>query len=766
MADNITVVPWGLHPLADWVTTELKNRVKEYGQNPELDPTKPYSGPRTAWARVFSNGISKHPEAAGKDGFVLGGVHGFNDSYGFNSSNKINVGVDARGIPHQIEFDRSNTISLNNKNVTRADFPHRPPPSLESISCELNGANSGFPNLCRKITINWKCHSLAQLNYMIPYFLTPRITCLVEWGWNNYDRESLVDLTDLDWINSMFTDPSYTTDYIKLSKGNYDAGIGFITEYGYKMNEAGGYDCFTTILNANKLVEGEQISNKDVTVKQQNERLPVKSFYEFATKNLLSIDSDDPSYIYMRNRLKIETNNDIKKRVFRISNKESDLNKTKELWLRMDLVQDIINAFFKIQMETPKIATIREFNILNTRVCANPFLKSVNKNVLVPNQYSPRLTVETDSNISPSAVVEDGIYSKLFKERLDKIVQEYKISNKFDDLKEAINPYGSSFPVYEDKTFYDENKKLTEKLYSGYWGYLKDLFINAEYFQGLVKNNDSVLKLIEQLLQGINESLCQVCQLKLIPAQYANSTYSVIDENLPGISNANDATQLPMITLGAIGSAFLKSVSFDVKTSAEMMNQLVMQSASPDKDPDGSTNTSITKSNPIISRYSGGDRLYYKGEIKTIVEPISGPALEAESKRIAEQQKEQLKELEKKRASRNEKNFFIYYKKSQNGIVTKYFLYEPGKEFLNYILTQKNKKSPYLNNAIMPGTTLTIEFLGISGIDYLSQFVIDHAPEAYNYSNAVWQVSDIKQTVEDKNWTTTIVAQVRPLTTL
>jgi hypothetical protein len=93
-------------------------------------------------------------------------------------------------------------------------------------------------------------------------------------------------------------------------------------------------------------------------------------------------------------------------------------------------------------------------------------------------------------------------------------------------------------------------------------------------------------------------------------------------------------------------------------------------------------------------------------------------------------------------------------------------LAEKNKDFLNYVLTLPNKKAPYLNNAIMPGTTLTLEFLGISGIDYLSQFVIDHAPETYNYANAVWQIVDIKQTVEDKNWTTTVTAQVRPLTIL
>jgi hypothetical protein len=63
--------------------------------------------------------------------------------------------------------------------------------------------------------------------------LTPRITCLVEWGWNNYDRISLVDLADLDWINQMFVDPSYTLEYIKDSNGNYDAGLGFIVDYGF-----------------------------------------------------------------------------------------------------------------------------------------------------------------------------------------------------------------------------------------------------------------------------------------------------------------------------------------------------------------------------------------------------------------------------------------------------------------------------------------------------------------------------------------------------
>lgn len=780
MAENVTVVPWGLHPLSSWVVDELKRRSKEYGINPSPTENKPYSGPRTAWVRFFSNGISKLSGAKDLDGFVLGGVHGFDDSYGFNSKNLITIGVDAQGRPHQVPIDTSTAIATNGQFVTRADFPHRPPPNVESISCEMNGTNSGFPNLCRKITVNWKCHSLSQLNYLIPYFLTPRTTCLVEWGWNNYDNVSLVDLTDLNWLNNMFVDPSYTTAWIKKSNGNYDAGIGFITDFGFKMNDAGGYDCYTTLTNANRLIEGEQIDNKTVTRREGENETEVKSFRQFVERNLSSIDSARDEYVKMRQDLKLDDGKtNIYKKIFRTRKTENDKN-ADGLWLRMDLIQSIINAFFQISMENPKTAVIRNFDINDTRMCASPFLKSTNKNVLIPNQYAPRFIIEDEKATKSTAKMETEIYNQLFKEKVKKINDEYGlIEMRFDDLKQLINPSGKdSFPVYRDEDVMDANGKKAQALKSGYWGYLRDLYINAAYFKELVSKNDSVLKMIEQLLQGINEALCQTCQLKLIPAQYANSKYSVYDENLPGISTENDAADLPRIQLGALNSAFIKSATFDVKISPEMMNQLVMQSANPDQDPDGSTNTKNVKANPIISRDSAGDRLYRKGEIKTTVVADSGPTSAADSKKAADEAAKKLvqeqnavaESLKKKREERSEEKFkkagAVYYKKNEDGTFTKYFLYEPTKDFLNYLVSIPNKNAPYLNNGIMPGTTLTLELLGISGVDYLSQFTIDHAPESYSYSSAVWQITDVRQTVEDKAWTTTVVASVRPLTIL
>lgn len=790
----IEVVPWGLHPLPKWVITELENRAKEYGQNPvDINSPTTYSGPRTAWARFFSNGVSKHPQAINRDGFVLGGVYGFKDSYGINEDNMSVIGVDAKGNPHRIPNDRSNVIGVGGQSERRMDFPNRPPPSLESVSVETGGTSQTFPGLCRKITIKWKCYSLAQLNYMIPYFLTPRITCIVEWGWNNYDPVSLVDLTDLDWVNNMFVDPSYSLQWIRESKGNYDAGLGFIVDYGYSVNEDGSYDCSTTILNANRLIEGEQVNDKQTFKKKGQSQIPVKGFKEFIEKNLSSIDSSRSQYTKLRKTYRIgeeikdqtgkviRIRDNIKERVFRIDSGFLGINgNTDGFWIRMDLLQDIINSFFQITMKGQKEADIRKFDISDVRIAGNPLLKSSDPNVLVPNQYAPRFTYQQTSNVSPGYFPEDDKYESLFKEKMSTISEEYPISNKFDNLQEAINPYGDSFPVYQSKKVYNDDGDLSQTLESGYWGNLKDLYIKVDYFKDIVKNNDSLLRILEQLLQGINESLCQICQLRLIPAQYGNSIYSVYDENLPGVTTARDALNVPRITLGSLSSAYMKSAKFDVKVSQEMMNQLVFQSANPEQDVDGSTTSKTTKANPIVSRYSAGDRLYLKGELKntTASEDLTGLSpeerrqaeqerreeQEAERARVVEEQKQAEEERKKKEQARSEKNkdaFWIYYISDK-----KYIICEKTKDFMNYVLTLPNKKSPYLNHGIMPNTKLTIELQGISGIDYLSQFVIDHAPEAYNFENAIWQIADITQNIEDKNWTTTIVAQVRPLTVL
>jgi hypothetical protein len=61
----------------------------------------------------------------------------------------------------------------------------------------------------------------------------------------------------------------------------------------------------------------------------------------------MNIDSPKDEYVKIRRELQLgEEKEIIDQRVFRITNTPSQ-NKTAKLWLRMDLIQDIINAFLE-----------------------------------------------------------------------------------------------------------------------------------------------------------------------------------------------------------------------------------------------------------------------------------------------------------------------------------------------------------------------------------------------------------------------------------
>ena len=772
------IVPWGLHPLKPWIIKELTNRAKEYDMNPVFTEANPYSGPRTAWARVFSNGMSNRAGAKDLDGFVLSGTFAFDESYGFNQTNTATIGVDAKGTPHVIDISES-----------KADFPHRPPPSLTSVECELFGSqNASFPSLCRKVKINWRCFSLDQLNYLIPYFLTPRVTVLVEWGWNNYDGGSLVDLTDVSWMVSMFSDPTYILDYLEPSNGNYDAGIGFITDYGYELNEYGGYDCFTTITNTNFLIEGQAIHNQSVTGQKGNVQVPMKTFKEFVKSDLANIKH--VSGMQVLKDLNISVLN-LNRKIFDASAApgNTQANQEKMQWIRMDLLVDIINAFSSVVMvgsdgqpktanetsqdtgvETSLPVRLNNLTITGIKVTGHPALKSVDKNILFPNQFAPRLcTLDSvdKSNGSGNDITKQTIsnvpYTTLFN-TVGKLINQKNMDKSYDDLQSLINPYGDSFPVFKNMPGADGIGELK----SGYWGYLSDVFISVDMIKTLVAENDTILKFVESILQRISQAMCNISQLKLVVSEYGNKYYSIVDTNLSPVNNQNDASKLMRISLGSVGSAFIRSAGFNVKVATEMMNQLVAQSAN-GKSPSSGTMGSMSNDpkRPFVSRGSAGDRLFSHGLLPNSVNSNSAVnSSDTDTHKVAE-----LKRL----FDDTNKTFYVYTKSGysynnkgvRSKVPKKYILAETDGAYMTQLLTgTADPHATYQNNAIMPGTEFTMEILGISGITYLSQFTLDHVPDGYDYKNAVWQVSDIKHKIEGKTWLTTITAQVRPLTTI
>lgn len=750
MAENKQIFPWGLHPLEPWIKEELNKRAQEYDLNPTSNiQTEIYSGPKTAWGRVFSNGIGS--TAPDLEGFVMGGTEGFDESYGFGLDGNITIGVDAYGKNHTLKSFDDPILKGS------ADFPHRPPPSIVSITSEFSGgSNSSFGALCRKTTINWKCYSLAQLEYLTPYFLTPRISILAEWGWNHYDTLSLVDLSDIDWLYGIFEGrPEYTSLWIEKSRGNYDLAMGFITDYTYSLNEYGGYDCTTTITNANYLIEGKSYQvGKNSKTNAESGSVQLKDFSEFV---LTDIDN-----LVIKNKkttaIEIETG----KRIF----KNDD-----DAWMKMDLVVDIINNFFKINFidpnDKPTGISAGNLNINKVVVVAHPALKSTSKNFIIPNQFAPRFVSKDTSKsavnngqakkqtLNTAKPSRQGDYFQLFP-NIRSLMEENKLDETYDDLVAAMNTKGAtcqSFPMYTDYT--DADSKNSPK--AGYWGYLSDIFVSVSYFKKLVEKNDTILKLIQELLSNISTAMCDISQLKCDPPNNNDNTeYTIRDVNFSSINTKEDAEDLMRISLGSVNSAFMKSAEFSVKLSVEMSNQMVMQSASGKELPAGYGTTNYDPKTMIVSKFSRGDRMFDRGVIPPDAVVDSNNAAENKAAKYKRQFTDQ-----------NINKQFYVYKYQNKSLSETFILTETDSSFLrNILLDTRDKKAVYTNNAIMPGTEFKMELLGIGGITFLSQFTLEHVPSSYNYERCVWQVSQVSHKIENKVWTTTVTAQARPLTVL
>jgi hypothetical protein len=201
-----------------------------------------YKGPMTAWVRMCSNGAG-HP-ATKKERFVLHGGKDFYTSYGYqqntNQGRHQIIGWTPGDIggqppePHIIDtaLTKNYPIGVPSPEITRIEV---------TVQKELY----------RRAKVEWICFSWEQLQYMTPYFLIPRITVMMEWGWNLFNPTSLVNIANKNEMRNLFNNPyPLYTDNIIRSNGNYDVIYGFITNFDWSVE-------------GNKIIVSTEITSKD-----------------------------------------------------------------------------------------------------------------------------------------------------------------------------------------------------------------------------------------------------------------------------------------------------------------------------------------------------------------------------------------------------------------------------------------------------------------------------------------------------------------------
>ena len=243
----------------DFVGRELiKRKNQTFGKN---------AVPRAVWVRAVSNAVqfdennNKIKDMVGNLNVIVGGL----------LSEKFNT----RG-SFQTLYRRPGR-----------QIQDKPIPGIDSISMSSKGELQSL----RKVTINWSCPNLEDLNDLTPYWLTPGISIWLEWGWGQIGKTPITtSIKDVVKLKEYYLDAGKIyEEIIRLSNGNQDAYIGVITNFSFNQNDDGSWTCTTELtsmgqtllsLNLNKDKVSQGASTSEAKKENVQKTQTIKGFIE------------------------------------------------------------------------------------------------------------------------------------------------------------------------------------------------------------------------------------------------------------------------------------------------------------------------------------------------------------------------------------------------------------------------------------------------------------------------------------------------------
>ncbi len=479
--------PWAPHPIPSWIIKEFIRRQNDIGFEYPSSVTwgddgtwQNYKGPLTSWVRVFSNGTGRVNEKSNypiRNGFILQGGYGFDKTYGI-PDNKSVLGYDSEGEAHTLDLsDNGNLVSFPNSvapdNRTVQKF--LPIPGITSIDAVIQKER------IRKITVNWKCYGYAQLEYMTPYFLSPKISTFVEFGWNLFNPVSLLDLRkeNLSKLKELFLSGSALYDEnIRNSYGLYDVTMGIVSGFDFSSQDGITFDCKTEILSKHANYSGVLVNNSTKVKSTDSETSVQSTFATYLEKRLTKLpecikqkksfmdplDSQEIKakgeggfkinknfYLGTDNKQKIEDRFFIGRKkeygdesIMRgIAKYDWDVSDQKDVWVTFGFLIELSNLFFSQMIDVkPKNGEpfpLYKIDTSDVVVGAHPNLMSCDGSVLlIPNAQAPKFNI---GNTYTTSDAEDNDYQKQTTSVNPSIKQSaFKPIVKYNDL----DPYDRS----------------------------------------------------------------------------------------------------------------------------------------------------------------------------------------------------------------------------------------------------------------------------------------------------------------------------------
>ena len=533
-----------------------------------------------------------------------------------NTKNTFNTeyGGDSKSGKIGRDFDDNPVYAKDDRSL-------RPSPTIDGITVE-NGSNG----LSRKAKFSIKCHTLKQSNLLSQYFYEPGNVVYVEYGWNTkLSMEQRANLTSgLDTaVCDIVKSNNYETIHSKRTKSNgtFDGFMGYITGGGFMNTDNGGYQLdveLTTLgeipayLQPHKTATGKSVvvtpmkdyddidpdsdSIADIGIslwRQMWNRLPkskkIKEVRDLARQS----DDRGTKWTDAGNFVNMDTENrellatGLAGSSAKTSESDVSVPDNMEIfsdtsYIRMELAFEILNktnvSFDPVESDgcagDSNQSIVNKISIKDTVIRAHKYMFSLDDKLFIPNRNHPNFDLmksvfakkSNDGGAvigSPSWTITKGVL------KLNDGSVSARDQMKMSDLNSPNGDNRYTFPQLEKSTFSGDSDDEDIVAPGNTYGYLKDLYINFEYFKTVLESSNFVAKdIVFEMLNTISMSVNSIWHFELI-----NEGNSLVVKDL---SFLGTPPKFPIKTFYTQGKRtnFLTS-SIDMKMSAAMRNQIL-----------------------------------------------------------------------------------------------------------------------------------------------------------------------------------------------
>jgi|694.fasta_scaffold17763_4 hypothetical protein len=518
------------------------------------------------------------------------------------------------------------------------DRGFRPSPVIESM-----GIDFGDGGLTRKSQFQIKCFSLKQAEELSKYFLEPGYTVLVEFGWNI--EKSISQKINLSPCEiAKFNSYDHLKEKQSASGYTYDGFLGYITNGGFTTSTGETYILKVELTSIGEVAAylqqhrsggkkddkknegGERYDNRTIEstaesnvglalFMQMYNRLPMAKKTERVKQLINEVDSrgisfiSEANFINMDDEIRKDLIGELEDTAVETTQQEGGEGEnstsgeasvpagmplvSENSYIRLELAFEILN---KVAYETKSVASICGSDVptfplaieYRDTICrAHPHMFSIDgSKLIIPNSLTPdfgmaqALSATTVQQVGP-ILTADGK-----PERTVNLEQKDSAGNSFK-FPQTTALDASLFPA-DAVAFAAE---------SGQWGYLKDLYVNFEFFIEVLEKSNYVAKdIYYEILNGISAASNSIWYFEIvqIPSRRSENKgryqLEIADLNFQGKPNKDGITGF---FSSGIDCPFIDS-QFAFEIPAAMKNMIIAErtaaegnSISVDSSPEG-----------------------------------------------------------------------------------------------------------------------------------------------------------------------------------